>query len=267
MKQPKLFISYSRVDEPFVSEFIPRLSEKYEVWFDRHLIGGQEWWQEILAQIAGADIFIYLLSNESVISPYCRDEYEEAKRLKKAFLPVLIRARTDIPDEIKRIQIIDFSGGLRNDASWLKLDESIGHLASQVKKNVKPRDSKVTPLPSEHRIQFVDAIHAVSRASEPALFAKSTDELYKGVLGRSSIQIREDLNLQKTDSPRKYFGEYAVFYVGLAEKLAAQKLRDVQPTTNDALVQVIADIAAQIGIQAKATSELLGYDLVTEKPL
>src|SRR5689334_22529412 len=107
---PRIFISYSRVDRPLVDDLVPLLREVYgleNVWFDENLHGGQLWWEEILYQIAACDIFIYLLSNESVGSEYCLAEYEEAQRIHKQILPVQVRARTTIPDDLKRIQFVD----------------------------------------------------------------------------------------------------------------------------------------------------------------
>jgi hypothetical protein len=46
------------------------------VWFDDNLHGGQPWWEEILSQIAICDIFVYLLSSESIASEYCLAEYQ-----------------------------------------------------------------------------------------------------------------------------------------------------------------------------------------------
>ena len=70
-----LFVSYSRVDQAFTKNFVEQLREmfpQHTVWYDGSLHGGDRWWQEILAQIAACDIFIYLLSNESVTSLYCQ---------------------------------------------------------------------------------------------------------------------------------------------------------------------------------------------------
>ena len=70
-----VFISYSRVDkEVFARPFVQRLHRMFpthDIWWDEELTGGDVWWEEILHQIAQCDVFIYLLSNEFVTSPYC----------------------------------------------------------------------------------------------------------------------------------------------------------------------------------------------------
>src|SRR5690606_33899208 len=98
---PKLFISYSRVDTEITERLVNRLRRVYglaNVWYDDELYGGARWWQEILKQIANCQVFIYLLSNESVTSPYCKAEFTEAQRLQKPIVTVQVRDRTRLPD-------------------------------------------------------------------------------------------------------------------------------------------------------------------------
>lgn len=130
---PKIFISYSRVDRNFVDDFVPLLREVYgrnDVWVDDELRGGQVWWDEILRQIARCDVFIYLLSNESLESSYCQAEYQEALRLNKLILPVQIRSRTRIPPELSRLQFVDLSSGVKDSRGMTRLYASIGQLVA-----------------------------------------------------------------------------------------------------------------------------------------
>ena len=94
----RFFISYSRVDKVvFARPFAQRLHRMFpdhNVWWDEELTGGDVWWDEILRQIAACDVFIYLLSNKSVNSPYCRAEFAEAQRLQKHIITVQVRDRT-----------------------------------------------------------------------------------------------------------------------------------------------------------------------------
>jgi hypothetical protein len=70
----QVFISYSRVDAEFVAIFIRRLQRAFPeltIWYDRAphgLIGGGNWWVDILTAIGASDVFICILSNESVNS-------------------------------------------------------------------------------------------------------------------------------------------------------------------------------------------------------
>ncbi len=82
----QLFISYSRVDKNVTKRLVEHLRQVYglnNVWYDDQLLGGVHWWDEILRQIDACDVFVYLLSNELVTSPFCRAEFTEATRLQK----------------------------------------------------------------------------------------------------------------------------------------------------------------------------------------
>lgn len=148
---PRLFISYSRVDRPFVDDFVPLVRDVWgyeNVWFDDNLHGGQIWWEEILSQIAACDIFVYLLTNDSVTSEYCQAEYKEAQRLQKQILPVQIRARTNIPEDLKRIHFVDMSAGIKPQ-SLNKFHASVSRLSARVASAPpSPLDSQPVPIPS-----------------------------------------------------------------------------------------------------------------------
>ncbi len=144
--RPRIFISYSRVDKNFVEKFVDNISKLYEVWYDANLLGGENWWKEILNQIQNCDIFIYLLSNESVQSEYCQAEFEEAIRLQKPFIPVQIRDRTKIPPEINEIQHIDMKDGPQSVEKLTDLFVAIQSLYEKLPKR-KPRPLTSTPTP------------------------------------------------------------------------------------------------------------------------
>jgi hypothetical protein len=121
----KIFISYSRADRQFVDDLLPLLRKTYNydsVWFDDEIHGGSHWWELILDEIAKCSIFIYLISNESLQSSYCLTEIQEAMRLNKSILPVIIRPKTNllgnIPDDVKTVlrntQYVDMSRGIKD---------------------------------------------------------------------------------------------------------------------------------------------------------
>jgi hypothetical protein len=110
----QIFISYSRVDTDNAERLIKRLRNTFPdttIWYDSHLKGrgGQKWWDVILDAIEGSEIFLYLLSNDSLASPYCQAEFEEAQRLDRPFIAVQLRHRTQIPDTLTDYQYIDLT--------------------------------------------------------------------------------------------------------------------------------------------------------------
>ncbi|MEZ4671005.1 MAG: TIR domain-containing protein [Anaerolineae bacterium] len=129
---PRIFISYSRVDRALTADLAARLRRingTENVWYDEALHGGDVWWRSILDQIARCDIFMYLLSRDSLESPYCLAELNEARRLRKPVLPVLVRDRTPIPPDLSVIQYVDMSSGVTLD-TITDLEAAINTLAA-----------------------------------------------------------------------------------------------------------------------------------------
>jgi hypothetical protein len=118
----QIFISYSRADRQFVDNFVPLIQRVYgndSLWYDDRIHGGADWWQLILNEIARCNLFVYLISNESLESPYCQAELREALRLNKQILPVIVRRLKppypgniddDLAEVLKRTQYVDLSG-------------------------------------------------------------------------------------------------------------------------------------------------------------
>jgi hypothetical protein len=74
-KKLKVFISYSHKDEEMKNELDAHLiglkrSEMIAVWNDRMLIGGDDWNEEIIAELQAADIIILLISVYFLNSKY-----------------------------------------------------------------------------------------------------------------------------------------------------------------------------------------------------
>jgi hypothetical protein len=108
-----IFICYSRVDNRLAEDLTNLLRRAYDrVWFDDNLHGGEEWWAEIVKEIAACEHFIFLMSGDSLESDWCQKELAEAQQRYKHIIPVLVRGRTEVPDDLARIQRIDMSSGL-----------------------------------------------------------------------------------------------------------------------------------------------------------
>ena len=56
----------------------------------------------------------------------------------------------------------------------------------------------------------------------PTMYAQATEKLYVGLWNRTTSQLRGELDLKKRENPRDKFGEYALIYTRLAEKLAME---------------------------------------------
>ncbi|MBN1565995.1 MAG: TIR domain-containing protein [Anaerolineae bacterium] len=105
-----VFISYSRKDRVRAEEITEHLKKLFdEIWFDKDLRGGEYWWNRILDEIGECAVFIHLVSRDSLASPYCQAELNEALRLHKPIIPVRITPKrtSTLPDVIQQRHIID----------------------------------------------------------------------------------------------------------------------------------------------------------------
>jgi hypothetical protein len=97
-----IFISYSRADKSIVDEFINQLEAAgHPVWVDREGIrGGEQWRQEIVEAIEQNDVFLLVLTHNSIKSDHVRTEVDLAKESRKKIIPVAMQ-RVEIPTSMK----------------------------------------------------------------------------------------------------------------------------------------------------------------------
>jgi hypothetical protein len=118
------------------------------------------------------------------------------------------------------------------------------------------------------RKDFVEALkNAVIDVKGVNLYAQTTDKLYKGLWERTAAGLRRDLEIEPKQNPRDHFGEYALIYTRLAEKLASERLKDLETVSYGMAIEIVMEVARLFHKQAQELSETVGYDLVTEKPL
>ncbi|WP_338764887.1 TIR domain-containing protein [Bernardetia sp. ABR2-2B] len=107
-----VFVSYSRTD----GDIARKLNESLQIagkttWFDQESIAsGADFQKEIYEGIQNADNIVFILSPESILSPYCADEVEFAQKLGKRFVTLLYREidTKELPTAFSTVQWIDF---------------------------------------------------------------------------------------------------------------------------------------------------------------
>jgi transcriptional regulator with XRE-family HTH domain len=118
LNQPKassleVFISYSRADSDFARKLNDALIEMGKLtWFDQESIAsGEDFQQEIYRGIETSDNFLFIISPQSVNSPYCCSEVEYAQKLNKRIVTVLHQkvAAKDLDPVLATVQWLDFS--------------------------------------------------------------------------------------------------------------------------------------------------------------
>ncbi|MEB3318689.1 MAG: toll/interleukin-1 receptor domain-containing protein [Cyanobacteriota bacterium] len=64
VRMAQIFLSYSRDVQVPASQLAQDLKNLgHVVWLDQELTGGQAWWDQILARIQAADLFVFVLSS------------------------------------------------------------------------------------------------------------------------------------------------------------------------------------------------------------
>ena len=88
-----VFVSYSRQDIEFARKLVEWLEKKgHQVWMDKkRILGGADYREEIADGISSADVFISLLSPDSVTSKWVKREIYYADDMEKFIIPVLVK--------------------------------------------------------------------------------------------------------------------------------------------------------------------------------
>jgi hypothetical protein len=116
VRKLKVFVSYSRADVDFADELVAGLefARQFDISMDRHsILEGEEWKKRLGTLIADADTIVFLLSPDSVASEICGWELDEALRLSKRIVPVLVRpaALTAATERLGTLNYVRFDEG------------------------------------------------------------------------------------------------------------------------------------------------------------
>jgi|GEM_PF-5721942 len=149
----RIFISYSRRDKQFVDTLFANLESFYgagSVWYDKDILGGEDFWKRICAEIDNANVFLYLLSPDSIQSRWCNAEFDEADRLNKFIIPIIVRDNTPIIKKVAHLNVLDMSAGANDEAMLTKLYQSISPIFyGQPQSTQPPKRLHPTPFPDE----------------------------------------------------------------------------------------------------------------------
>jgi hypothetical protein len=108
----QVFVSYSRHSEEIVKGLVADLGELgHQVWFDKDLVGGQAWWDQILGRIRDSDVLVFVLDAKALSSHACRSEWTYASDLGKTVLPVLVADGVSsnlLPPVLSQTQFVDY---------------------------------------------------------------------------------------------------------------------------------------------------------------
>ena len=101
-----IFISYANEDRDTAAQLAARLeSVGWRVWWDRRIPAGRTWRAILESALSEMRCMVVLWSKHSVESPWVAEEAEEARRLGKTLVPVLIE-RVEPPIGFRAIQAL-----------------------------------------------------------------------------------------------------------------------------------------------------------------
>ena len=156
-RKTRVFISYSRADSDFTENLRDRLIESgFDAFLDKHdILPGEPWQERLGGLIATADTVVFCMSPDSIDSEMCDWEVNEAERLAKRILPVVIEDPDDksVPQRLKRLNYIFLRNEaeqaleytkliemLDSDIGWIRRHTRFSELAARWEANNYPRD-------------------------------------------------------------------------------------------------------------------------------
>jgi len=118
------------------------------------------------------------------------------------------------------------------------------------------------------REQFTAALsQAINEALKRSHFATATDDVYRGLWGRTARYLKKELALPKGASLRDNQTIYALYFQGIAEEACADKLGEKKSVSWFEARNIIKMVAVTVGRYTQDMSKFLGKDLATGLPL
>lgn len=152
------FISYSRINQQFAIRLACELkSAGFSVWMDQFDIPtGSRWDEEIEKALHECQIFLFIMTPDSVSSENAKDEVGYAIDHGKHILPVLLE-NCEVPLRLRRLQHVDFTRKSFDEGidSAKRLLSKLNHELEREVANApaiseeSPRGNKYTHQPSE----------------------------------------------------------------------------------------------------------------------
>ena len=137
-----VFISYSRRESPFVDVLLDALEhEGVETWVDYHsLVPAKPWLDQILEGIRQADVFLLVVSKESMASANVRSEYQYALEQTKRVILIVFEA-VSLPPALQNCEWIDFCTSFSR-----KKKELLAQLDQPIQRSAPPQTGFKAPF-------------------------------------------------------------------------------------------------------------------------
>ncbi len=113
-KNSRIFLSYTRADKEYADKLHRILSRRFNfrVFTTEALSAGENWKSKLKTEISSCDIFVVLLSSNSVHSGWVLSELGAAWAINKVIIPVIINSESEviskIPIDLRELQAVEF---------------------------------------------------------------------------------------------------------------------------------------------------------------
>jgi len=206
-----IFISYANEDKETAARLAGFLeSIGWSVWWDRRIPAGRTWRSVLQEALKDMRCMIALWSRDSVESPWVAEEAEEARKLGKTLVPILIQ-RVEPPIGFRTIQAADLVNwaGSRDDpaAKMLiaDLESLLGKPAAQTAERnriVETRDVESPRPPPFQGSKSGWLIAAIAGIAIVSLLAGWQKWMGPKQVNRAQLPPAQVDNLQKVPAPR-----------------------------------------------------------------
>jgi hypothetical protein len=238
-----VFVSYSRKDGEIARKIVDELKQQdIDIWIDWEGIPPSgDWLTEIYKGIENSDVFLFVLSPDSLESRVCAEELEHAEKNGKKIIPVVVRKEFDfsiVPSIIAKLNWIFLKpddGGvdevihklileINTDYEWIET-----HRRLQVKALEWERGSRDEAYLLRGR-ELAGAEHALTASlnKEPYLTALQKDFIYTS---RRSLDRRKRVVILSTVSLSVFF-----FLIGFVLGRYMEGTRSATPIGSGAIV-------------------------------
>lgn len=214
MNQTRLFIAYSRKDAKLLDElkmYLKPTIRKYnlKVWDDKEIDAGATWEQEIKNNLNSADIFLFLITANSLASDYFHNKelahaIERHKKGEVNIIPIIMQPCDWTSSPFAEIQVLPQDGKPVFSSDWKYPPEAYSNIVNGIKKVLKQREVKRNNQLQEEK-QKQQEIAAAKKAKklkkEQEKLRIKEEQEKKQKIDAANKQIKDIANQAKTKNP------------------------------------------------------------------
>jgi hypothetical protein len=173
----RIFLSHSSRDDEFGARLVHDLryvlGSEDAVWYDSQggLHGGDSWWGKIVQEVASREVFLLVLSPESMASHWVIRELDMAITQGKLVIPLLYRPCIVRPD-LLAIQMISFLPPKPYEAALVELLTALGVSSPQGSQYAEARSTSTTQNSPKQEAQRAAQTATLQLIRQPAWASK-----------------------------------------------------------------------------------------------